>query len=269
MATGVFAPKSPRQLYRLAKQKSWDPEEIPVAEDRADWERLTAGQKEQLLKVCALFYEGEVSVSDTLAWFMAAMPDPDRRIFLASQILEEVKHAEFFERYFREVLGKVDTSAYLVPEYKGVLLDELRERSEAIGRALLSRDTEAAEEALVIGVAHYMGVIEGVLAVGGYEYFEEMLAQRKIFPRLMEGIRLIRIDEGRHIVHGMDFLREKIEQKPKYAAAVQKLFFEEGLKVPARTDVVFTPNDFELDRAKMMAMGYRNLQQRAEEAGVA
>ncbi len=40
-------PKSPRELYRIAKrQGTWDPEDIPVAEDRVDWQRLTRGQQE-------------------------------------------------------------------------------------------------------------------------------------------------------------------------------------------------------------------------------
>jgi ribonucleoside-diphosphate reductase beta chain len=100
----------------------WDPEQIPVAEDRADWQALRQGQRDQLLKICALFYEGEVSVADTLSWFIAAMPDLDRRMFLVAQAFEEVKHAEFFELYFREVLGETDTQSFMVPEYRGVLV---------------------------------------------------------------------------------------------------------------------------------------------------
>jgi hypothetical protein len=76
------------------------------------------------------------------------------------------------------------------------------------------------------------------------------------------------VDEGRHIVHGMDFLREKLQEKPQYAPQVQKLFFEEGMKIPARTEVVFHPNDFGLDQQKLLAIGYRNLQQRTAEAGL-
>src|SRR5207244_6853308 len=89
MATAVDSPKSARELYRIAKRQGvWDPEQIPVAEDRADCERLPAEHRAQLLKVCSLFYEGEVSVADTLAWWLIAMPDLDRRTFLASQLFE-------------------------------------------------------------------------------------------------------------------------------------------------------------------------------------
>lgn len=265
--------KTALELYRVAKKQGmWDPEDIPVAEDRADWERLTRDQQAQLLKVCALFYEGERSVADTLAWWLAAMPDPDRRTFLAVQVFEEAKHAEFFGRYFKEVLGKVDTASYLVAEYRGVLVDELNQRGQAIGRARLDSGgpggEEALERALVLGMAHYMGVVEGVMAVSGYDYFEEMLGSRGILPRLLEGIRLIRADEGRHIAAGMDYLREKVAARPHYAELVRQLFFEQNLNVPARTDFVFQPNGFGLDRERMMAIGRHHLEQRSREIGL-
>jgi ribonucleoside-diphosphate reductase beta chain len=212
MSTAAHTSKSPRQLYNIAKTLGvWDPAKIDLTEDKAHWQMLNPEQREQLIKTCALFYEGEVSVSDTLAWFMLAMPDLDRRMFLSTQIFEEVKHAEFFERYFQEVCGKVDTSAYLVPEYKGVLLDELRQRGEAIGQALTSGKGDL-PLAVSLFACHYMAVVEGTMALTGYEFFEDLLAKTGMFPRLLEGIKLIRSDEGRHLVHGMDFLPRTVDQ---------------------------------------------------------
>ncbi len=270
MTTAARTPKSPRELYRIAKQQGvWDPEAIPVAEDRRHWQQLTPGEREQLVKICALFYEGEVSVSDTLAWLLAAMPDPARRMFLATQIFEEVKHAEFFELYLREVTGGVDTASYLVPEYRGVLLDELRERGLALGRSQAAGDARQVERDTVLFMTHYMGVVEGLMAVSGYDYFEEMLGARGILPRLLEGIRLIRADEGRHLTHGMDYIREKVAERPEYADAVRQLFLEEGMKIPGRTDFIFQPNGFGLDRERLTTLAYQHLQQRQQEAGVA
>lgn len=269
MAAPAVTPKSPTELYRIAKRHGmWDPEQIPVAEDRPHWDALDAGRREQLLKLCSLFYEGEVSVADTLAWWLAAIPEPDRRCFLAAQIFEEVKHAEFFGLVFREVFGQVDTSAYLVPDFRGVLVDELRERGRAIGRAVLDGTPEECERALVLGMAHYMGIIEGMMAVTGYDYFDEMLASRGIFPRLLEGVRLIRADEGRHIVAGMDYLRGKINARPELTEPIRQLFSQESMKIPSRTDFLFEPNAFGLDRGRMMALGYQHLEQRSREIGL-
>lgn len=268
MSTAAHSSKSPRQLYTIAKSLGvWDPAKIDLTEDKAHWQMLDAAQREQLIKVCALFYEGEVSVSDTLAWFMLAVPDLDRRMFLSTQIFEEVKHAEFFERYFQEVCGNVNTAAYLVPEYKGVLLDELRRRGEAIGKALTSGNGDLGLMLVLFG-AHYMGVVEGVMALTGYEFFEDLLAKTGMFPRLLEGIRLIRSDEGRHLVHGMDYLREQLQQHPEYSAPVRELFLREAANIPQRTEFVFTPNPLGLDRDRIQALSYSNHAQRMREAGL-
>ncbi len=269
MSTTAHSTKSPRQLYSIAKSLGvWDPAKIDLTEDKAHWQMLNADQREQLIKTCALFYEGEVSVSDTLAWFMLAMPDLDRRMFLSTQIFEEVKHAEFFERYFQEVCGKVDTAAYLVPEYKGVLLDELRQRGETIGKALTSGQNGELQLALTLFACHYMAVVEGTMALTGYEFFEDLLAKTGMFPRLLEGIKLIRSDEGRHLVHGMDYLREQLEQHPEYVAPVRELFMREAANIPRRTDFIFTPNPLGLDRDRIQAISYSNHAQRMREAGL-
>src|SRR5689334_3610538 len=269
LSTAVHNTKSPRQLYNIAKSLGiWDPAKIDLTEDKAHWQMLNPEQREQLIKTCALFYEGEVSVSDTLAWFMLAMPDLDRRMFLSTQIFEEVKHAEFFERYFQEVCGKVDTAAYLIPEYKGVLLDELRQRGETIGRALTSGNTGELNLALTLFACHYMAVVEGTMALTGYEFFEDLLAKTGMFPRLLEGIQLIRSDEGRHLVHGMDYLREQLEQHPEYVAPVRELFVREAANIPRRTDFIFTPNPLGLDRDRIQALSYANHSQRMREAGL-
>jgi ribonucleoside-diphosphate reductase beta chain len=269
LSTAVHSTKSPRQLYNIAKGLGvWDPAKIDLTEDKAHWQMLNPEQREQLIKTCALFYEGEVSVSDTLAWFMLAMPDLDRRMFLSTQIFEEVKHAEFFERYFQEVCGKVDTSAYLVPEYKGVLLDELRQRGEAIGHAITNGKNGDLPLALSLFACHYMAVVEGTMALTGYEFFEDLLAKTGMFPRLLEGIKLIRSDEGRHLVHGMDFLREQLERYPEHARPVRELFVREAANIPGRTAFIFTPNPLGLDRDRIQEISYANHAQRMREAGL-
>lgn len=269
MSSGTRVTKSPRELYSMAKRfGSWDPESIPVAEDRPHWEALNAEQREQLTKVCALFYEGEVSVSDTLAWFLLAVPDPDRRMFLASQVYEEVKHAEFFERYFQETCGKVDTASYLNPVYRSVLLDDLRERGQSLGRALCNGKNGELGLERVLFATQYFGVIEGMMALTGYDFFDDLLAKTNMFPRLLEGIRLIRADEGRHITHGMDHIREMIGEHPEYAGPVRDFFNKEAAKIPLRTEFIFTPNGLGLDPQRLMAISYQHHQQRLREAGL-
>ena len=145
----------------------------------------------------------------------------------------------------------------------------MRERGLALGRTLSAGDARQVEHAVVLFMTHYMGVVEGLMAVSGYDYFEEMLGARGILPRLLEGIRLIRADEGRHLTHGMDYIRQQVAEHPECAEEVRQLFVEEGMKIPVRTDFIFESNDFGLDRERLMTLAYQHVQQRQQEAGVA
>jgi ribonucleoside-diphosphate reductase beta chain len=121
---------------------------------------------------------------------------------------------------------------------------------------------------LALFAAHYFGVIEGTMATTGYEFFEDLLATTGMFPRLLEGIRLIRADEGRHITHGMDYLREMLEKHPEYTGPVRELFLREAAKIPARNNFIYTPNALGLDKDRIKSMSYAYHQQRMSEAGL-
>src|SRR5438067_335622 len=143
-----------------------------------------------------------------------------------------------------------------------------KQRGEAIGRAIITNENGNLGLQLALFAAHYFGIIEGTMATTGYEFFEDLLAKTGMFPRLLEGIRLIRADEGRHITHGMDYLREMLNQHPQYVQPVRELFMNEAVKIPTRTEFVFTPNAFGLDKERMMALSYSHHQQRMKEAGL-
>jgi len=106
------------------------------------------------------------------------------------------------------------------------------------------------------------------MALTGYEFFEDLLAKTGMFPRLLEGIKLIRSDEGRHLVHGMDFLREQLIKYPEHVAPVRELFMTQAANIPRRTDFVFTPNPLGLDRERIQQISYANHNQRMREAGL-
>ncbi len=106
------------------------------------------------------------------------------------------------------------------------------------------------------------------MAMTGYEFFEDLLAKTGMFPRLLEGIKLIRSDEGRHLVHGMDFLREQLQRYPEHVGPVRELFHCEAASIPSRMEFIFTPNALGLDRDRIQQLSYTNHNQRMREAGL-
>ncbi|HET9985065.1 MAG TPA: hypothetical protein VFQ38_15805 [Longimicrobiales bacterium] len=201
------------QLFTNSKRLFWDPADIDLSADREDWERIrrdhaAEGFAEQILQLLGLFHAGEASVTRVLAPFVDAVARAglgiEMELFLGSQLYEEAKHYDFFDRYFREVLWD-ETPGALAGDPRAVLVDDLEE----IARRL-RREEEPARllDVLTEGVTHYMGVVEAMLARTGYRGAGEALDERGWLPGLAEGFRLVRRDEGRHVAFGIQFLRD-------------------------------------------------------------
>ena len=56
----------------------------------------------------ALFFWGEDAVADNLSPFIDAAPREEQKYFLATQQVDEARHAVFFKRFMHEVAGLGD-----------------------------------------------------------------------------------------------------------------------------------------------------------------
>jgi ribonucleoside-diphosphate reductase beta chain len=220
------------QLFTIAKQAAWDPADIDFSADRADWQMLCtqfADERyaEQLLLLCALFHAGEQSVTTTLVPLVDAVGRAklgiEKEMFLTSQLFEEAKHAEFFDRWLSEVPGNDVELPALPASAIRVLstdLDNVAERLRA------ENDPRRLRALLVEFVVHYMGMVEGMLARSGYRAAHEALAAHGWMPGLQEGFAQIQRDEGRHIGFGLHLLGELLSDEPEDRAIVQRTFRE-------------------------------------------
>jgi ribonucleoside-diphosphate reductase beta chain len=232
-------------LYHRAKREgNWDPQAIDLERDWIDWVCLAPERKLALIRLCAWFLEGEESVASQLAPWLMAMDGVDRQMFLAAQIFEETKHAEFIRRYFREVFGPCTAPNDLPKQLKSLLVDELAEMAERLRRSLDGPPGERLR-LLVEGVAHWHGVVEGVLAPVGYAAIDRMLDSWQALPGLREGFRRIRADEARHVAFGMDFLREAVERDRCLGGVVLDAFN----RYMGNLDVVVDPRQMDCARA--------------------
>ena len=86
-------------------------EDLDFTQDALDWQRVTPEQQKGLLGVTIRFLAGEQAVTDELVPMLAAshaLRRFDWTMFLATFLLEEAKHAEFFMRWHEAVVGIVD-----------------------------------------------------------------------------------------------------------------------------------------------------------------
>jgi ribonucleoside-diphosphate reductase beta chain len=199
------------QLYHKAKKLHWNPQEIDLSQDQLDWQTLDGNEQQALLVLLALFSGGEWAVTTELAPMLVAfgqLQQTENTVFIATQIYEEAKHAEFFERFLSEVVGEYPALEGLRgPAYHELFVERLPHNLNA----LLSDHSPAA---LMRALGTYHLTIEGVLAETGYEVTKKALAARNLLPGLRAGMALVQRDEARHIVFGLEVLRQLKHQHP-------------------------------------------------------
>ena len=68
-------------------------------------------QRKSALWIYSMFFYGEDSVADNLSPYIDAAPKEEQKYFLATQQVDEARHAVFFHRFFKEVIGAGDAIA--------------------------------------------------------------------------------------------------------------------------------------------------------------
>ena len=227
--TTRYDPERPRQLdpdargyryYRNAVERHWDPAAIDLEADREAITALDDEALDQLRTALAKFGAGEQSVTEDLAPLTVVVEGIEDQLFLTTQLYEEAKHTDFFDRYWQTVIHHAETArgdeptSPVDPRWFDADYVELFERNEAAMRRLLTEDTP---DRRASAYCHYHLVIEGILAQTGYYGLTKIWGPEVEAlpdpPGLVEGISRIRGDEGRHVGFGMAKLRELVLER--------------------------------------------------------
>jgi ribonucleoside-diphosphate reductase beta chain len=238
---GVVNLLSYSQLYALWEKQQWSTQDIDFTQDRIDWhERIDPEERFQRMYGLSSFFIGEQRVAEELGPMMRAAPTEEMRIFLCTQIADEARHVQFFNRFYEEVgvleaddlQGRLEeTSDHVNPEFH-VLFDDLLKGK--VDR--LARDPEDLET-LVEAITLYHMIIEGMLALTGQHFIITYNEEQGTLPGFVEGFLNISRDEHRHVAFGARFLRDMAEKDERYREAIQRTLVECG---PA-ADGVLTP----------------------------
>ncbi len=210
------------KLWRKAvKTGTWDPAEIDLSEDREHYESLDEPLRVYLERFCSAFYNAEENVALVFCpWIMSA-EGMWQQAFLSTQLVEEFKHTDFFDRYFRQVFGEEKRQEALA----NPVHDTLEERGDELLKSLNDANGER-DMRFVEGITHYQGIIEGVQANTGYQIFLNVFARKGILPGLSEGFRQIQRDEGRHVSFGLQVLRNYAHRDERYARRIRAMYEE-------------------------------------------
>src|ERR1700712_175941 len=93
-------------LYARWERGNWKATELDFTEDARQWrEDFTEFERTAAMWNYCLFFWGEDAVADNLSPYIDAAPLEEQKYFLATQQVDEARHAVFFHRFMHEVVG--------------------------------------------------------------------------------------------------------------------------------------------------------------------
>ena len=202
----------PMRLYEKAKKLGiWNPSDIDLSKDKADWGKFTDEEKDLCLLLLSMFVAGEEAVTLDLLPLIQAVAQEGRieeEMYLTTFLFEEAKHTDFFRRFMDEVAeAGTDLTRYHSNNYRQLFY-------EALPSALNALRTDASPANQIAASVTYNMVVEGVLAETGYHAFFTMLERNDLMPGLRKGISLLKQDESRHIAYGVYLLSRLVAEHP-------------------------------------------------------
>ncbi len=202
---------SSRRLYELAKRRSWNVStdiEWPLDSSLPEWpfpetkscfsgyprhdclpasERQRIAWRQHVLEVSEL-YHGEEAAMIACSLLLRDMPQGESRHFLCSQLFDEARHSEFFQRY----LQQLGTAPVPIGRRLGTLLARCRDE-----------DCDMETRLLICQL-----VVES-LALGR---FSDLMQSSQV-PVLRQALQRIRQDEARHVSFGIRHLHHILRDR--------------------------------------------------------
>jgi ribonucleoside-diphosphate reductase beta chain len=207
----------PRELYKRWEKQNWAVHDLDFSQDKQDWAGIPDELKGEIVYGLQAFFLGEVCVTETLSPMVHAAPTTEDQQFLSTQLVDEARHAIFFEVFFREVLGipSLDSlkdepmfAQYLdptVPGYGVTFFKDLPEVTEAV------REDPGDYKKWVTSIVLYHMLIEGMLALYGQRQLLQATRAFNVLPAFRAGFTAVTRDESRHVNYGVYALRKAFE----------------------------------------------------------
>ncbi len=202
----------PQQLYELWERQQWQSQAIDLERDKEQWAAMPEEQKDEHLWGLSSFFVGEERVTTQFSGLVMAYENEQEEAFLTTQQVDEARHMQFFDRYYREVLGVDhefirDRLAAVRVHVTDSFVELFDEHLVKAGERLIADPSDM--DAKVDFVTAYHMVIEGTLALTGQHFMLDFYEKNELLPGFQEGFGNIARDEHRHVAYGTWFLQQK------------------------------------------------------------
>jgi ribonucleoside-diphosphate reductase beta chain len=219
----------PQQLYELWERQQWVSQDIDFSADREHWANLTDEERDWAIWSLSSFFVGEERVTTQFSGLVMAYEDEQEEAFLTTQQVDEARHMQFFDRFYREViqLEQPDIEARLARvrhELNDAFVELFDTSLVEAARRLIADPADV--EAKVDFVTTYHMVIEGTLALTGQNFITEYWEKKELLPGFVDGFKKVARDEHRHVAYGTWFLRQKCRDDDRLAGRMRATLSE-------------------------------------------
>ena len=216
--------------YKKAQQVFWTAEEIDLAQDLTDWEKLNEGEKHFVKHVLAFFAASDGIVNENLAEnFVAEVQYTEAKFFYGFQIMMENIHSETYSLLIDTYIKDKEEQNHLFNA-----IDTVPAVQKKAEWALKWIGSDSFVERLIAFAA-----VEGIFFSGSFcSIF--WLKKRGLMPGLSFSNELISRDEGLHTDFAVHLYKNHIENKLSRerileiidsALVIEKEFITEALPV--------------------------------------
>ncbi|MGH2957779.1 MAG: ribonucleotide-diphosphate reductase subunit beta [Solirubrobacterales bacterium] len=265
----------PQQLYELWERQHWLSHEIDFAKDKDHWRNLTDEERDWFVWGLASFFIGEERVTTQFSGLVMAYEDESEEAFLTTQQVDEARHSQFFDRFYREVIEiEGDTWEKRLGRVREELNDAFVKLFDEVlveaNQRLVANPTDP--DAKVDYVTTYHMVIEGTLALTGQNFITDYLERNDLLPGFCEGFKRVARDEHRHVAYGTWFLKERCAGDDATAERMRSRLHElipiaSGVLVPKGADPEnWTLLDYSAEEVN--AFAFKALSRRLKAIGV-
>jgi ribonucleoside-diphosphate reductase beta chain len=238
--------RSPQELYLQWEHDHWASQDIALAADRQQWLGLDELRRGLLYFVLSSLMVAEERISTQFCGLIYAQDDEEEGSYLSTQLVDEVRHMQFYARYQDGVVAEPAAIGRHVARARGMLGEPFRiifdEALVSAHERLIANPRDRAAKVDFVTIYHMC--LEGTLGMTTSHFVLDYLARENLLPGFQEGYGRIAADERRHVAYGTEFLRRAIAEDAAMGDVVRDRLHN---LLPAMAGTLKPPGDGALD----------------------
>ena len=263
----------PWRLWEKSKKLFWDPADLDFSQDAIDWQGMSGEERTLVAMSARGFMVGEEAVTLDIVPLLRCMSDLGRledTMYLSMFAMEEAKHTEMFRRWF-DAVGLDPASLDDLVRAQQAALGERRTPifEGPLTKVMRRLDTDQSPQAILDATIIYGQLVEGVLAIAGYQRWEQTFRRLGKLPGLEAGLKLTQRDERRHIAYGTYLARRVLAENPELWEWLEQRWAKLTSGFGAGYGAASPQGAQEREAAELAALYQRLSQRRLEALGVA